>query len=215
MALRVSDLPQAPSSLAKTSNQRRTYTVAEWLNLPIKRPYTELIEGALQKKPAATPNHGRIIYNVRAALTSYVLSNRLGQIDGEMNVLVVGITGENGWIADLAFASKANPLKIGASWEGVPDWVLEVWAGQRNETKRITEKRQRWQSVGVRELWEVILRDGQEIVNVYRLDEQYIYELVPTEGELICSDIIASFCIERSAIFANPPKSRQNDPSLQ
>jgi Uma2 family endonuclease len=203
MALRVTDLPIRPAQPVKPSRQRRTYTVEEWLRMPAERPYTELIGGLIQRMPAGTPNHGRIIYNVRAALTSYILANKLGQVDSEMNVLVEGLTGKNGWIPDLAFASKDNLLKIGENWEGVPDWVLEVWAGKRKETKRIEEKRKCWQQAGVPELWEVILQAGQHIVNVYRLDEQGLYCLVPTEGDRICSIAIAGFCIERSAIFAN------------
>jgi Uma2 family endonuclease len=203
MALRVTDLPPQTAKPVKLPRQRRIYTVEEWLRMPAERPYTELIDGVLHKMPSASYNHSDIIYNIRAALSPYVFAEKLGRVGGEVNVLVEGLTGKNGWIPDLAFASKDNLLKIGENWEGVPDWVLEVWAGKRKETKRIEEKRKCWQQAGVPELWEVILQAGQHIVNVYRLDEQGLYCLVPTEGDRICSIAIVGFCIERSAIFAN------------
>ena len=123
MALSIADLPgqitepQSPST-------GRIYTVEEWLKMPVKRPYTELVEGKLKRMPAGTPNHSRIIYNVRRALDGLVAGHSLGQIDSEVNVIIQGLTKNNGWIPDLAFASKTSRLKIGANWEGVPDWTL-------------------------------------------------------------------------------------------
>ncbi len=202
MALKVSDLPTQPHRPPKPSRHRRHYTVEQWLELP-ERPRTELIGGLIQKMPPPSQNHWRITRNITAGLDSYVLAHKLGTVGGEVGVLINGLTGEDGWVPDLAFASKDNLLKIGKTWVGVPDWVLEVWAGEEKRQSRITEKRKRWQSAGVPELWEITLHKGPQIVNVYRLDESGVYQLRPTVEEKICSQVISGFCIERNAIFAN------------
>ena len=198
MALRVSDLPPPAEHLST----QPTYTVEEWLKMPVKRPYTELVEGKLKRMPAGSQNHWEIISNLSAALKSYVIAHELGRVGGEINVLLEGITSNNGWIPDLAFASKTSRLKIGANWEGVPDWVLEVWAGGEKRSGRIREKRERWQRAGVPELWEIIWRKDRQEVKVYQLIEG-IYQARPTDAETICSEVIEGFCIERAAIFAN------------
>ncbi len=202
MALKVSDLPTQPHRPPKLPRRRRHYTVEQWLELP-ERPRTELIKGVIQKMPSPTQNHWEIVSNITVVLKSHVLTNKIGRLGGEVGVLINGLTGEDGWVPDLAFAAKDNPLKIGKTWVGVPDWVLEVWAGEEKRQSRITEKRKRWQSAGVPELWEVIVHKGQQLVNVYRLDESGAYQLVPTAGEKICSEVINGFCIERAMIFAN------------
>ncbi len=127
----------------------------------------------------------------------------MGQVDSEVNVIIDGMSGANGWISHGAFAANRNPLKVKENWEGVPDWVLEVWAGNEKRANRITEKRLRWQKAGVAELWEVTVGDGQKIIQVYRLDQEGVYQALPIEGELICSEVIAGFCMEQAAIFAN------------
>lgn len=207
MALKVTDLPpkpdKAPVRDKKPGRTRRTYTVAQWLELPRERPYYELVDGVLQKMPSSTPNHGRISFNIRAALLAYMLQKKLGDVDGEVNVIIEGVTGRNGWIPDLVFALKESQVQIRSDWYGVPDWVLEVWAADQQKPKRITEKRHRWQQAGVKELWEVIVEKGKREVKVYRLNEQGVYQIVEQEGEKVCSEVIEGFCIERSAIFAN------------
>ena len=197
MALRATDLPESNKSA------ERTYTVAEWLKMPVRRPYTELVDGKLEKMTAGTPNHGRIIFNLRMALQLYVLTHSLGQVDSEMNVIINGVTERNGWIPDLAFAAKNTSLEISDNWYGIPDWVLEVWAGGEKRSGRISEKRRRWEQAGVPELWEVIWRKDQQIVKIYRLSEGR-YQEMPTDGQAqLCSQVIEGFCMERAAIFAN------------
>lgn len=199
MALRVSD---QPNRINKGPRGKRLYTVAEWLEMEDQPPYHELIDGVIQKMPVGTDNHSQIIFNVRTALAAYVLANQLGRVSSEVNVLIDGITGRNGWILDVVFARKDGNVKLGANWTGRPDWVAEVWAAEKQKPQRITEKRLRWQRAGVPELWEVISGETQ-VVMVYRLDEQGIYQVIPSEGEAICSQVIEGFCTERAAIFAN------------
>ena len=123
MVLKVSGLPQ-PNKPAT----ERTYTVADWLNLP-ERPHLELVEGALQEVPNSTPNHDLIIFNLRMALSLYVMANRLGRVLGEVNVIIEKLAQPNGWIPDALFISNDNPAKISSNVTGIPDWVLEVWVG--------------------------------------------------------------------------------------
>ncbi len=202
MALKVSDLPTQSYRPPKSLRHRRYYTLEEWLKLP-EHPRTELIGGLIQRMPPPDHNHEEIIFNVGAAMRSFVISKQVGRVGGAVAILINSLTGKDGWVPDLAFAAKDNPLKIGATWIGVPDWVLEVWAGKKYRKSRIIEKRERWQSAGVPELWEVVLHKGQQIVNVYRLDKAGLYQIVPTVGEKICSEVISGFCIERAALFAN------------
>ncbi len=207
MALRTEDMPAIAEKLdkledkPKSKSSKRTYTVAEWLQLP-EQPHNELFDGVVKRMPNSTHNHDRIIRNIDKKLDDYVLSKQIGTVGGQVNVIIDGITGANGWIPDAAFVGKDNPLEISDNWYGRPDWVLEVWAANKQKPARIKEKRLRWQSAGVPELWEIITGEEQ-IVNVYRLDENNIYQLVAQQGETTCSEIIEGFCIERSVIFAN------------
>src|SRR5689334_21903270 len=153
MALRISD---QPNKLNRGPRNKRLYTVAEWLEMEDEPPYQELIDGVLQKMPVGTDDHSQIIFNVRVGLSEYVKSKQLGRVSSEINVLIEGVTGRNGWIPDVVFASKDGNVKLGANWIGRPDWVMEVWAAEKQKPQRITEKRLRWQRAGVPELWEVI-----------------------------------------------------------
>ncbi len=202
MVLKLTDRPTTPNlELPLPNRPRRVYSVVEWLQLP-ERPRTELIGGLLKKMSPPTQNHWRIIRNITAALDPYVLSHDLGTVGGEIAVLVDGLTGKDGWIPDLAFAAKANPLKIGATWNGRPDWVLEVWAGTRKETKRINDKRLAWARAGIPELWEVIFYKGQQTIRVYQLNQHGEYLLVSNPTDLICSEVILGFCMTQAEIFA-------------
>ncbi len=201
MALKLTDLPRPPIIANKPLRRRRLYRVAEWLKLP-EHPKTELIGGLIQRMPPPNYNHEEIILNIAELLRPFVRANQAGRVTTTAT-LPDGLEGEDGWIPDLMFVSNNNALKIGDYVNGLPDWVLEVWAGKKNRPGRIKEKRERWQQAGVPEMWEVILHDGQTLVNVYRLDENQIYQIVPQTDDKICSEVIAGFCIERAAIFAN------------
>ncbi len=199
MALRTTDLPQI------TKPRKKLYTVEEWLKLDEEPPYSELVDGVRVRMPNSTHNHWQIIFNVVSTLNPYVSAQNLGRVGGEVNVIIEGITGANGWIPDAVFASKDNSIEIKANWLGRPDWVLEVWAATAQKPARITEKRLRWQRAAVPELWEIIIGKNEQIVKVYNLDEQNVYRetQIKLNDEKVCSQVITGFCITRSEIFAN------------
>ncbi len=67
MALGISNLPKSADTVTKKAaapkiaRPRPRYRVAEWLETPTNRPFTELIEVVIQRMPNSLVSHSRII----------------------------------------------------------------------------------------------------------------------------------------------------------
>jgi Uma2 family endonuclease len=184
------------------------FTPDEFLRWVDERPASdanryELLRGRIVMSPPARWPHGRCAARLVAALEVFVRPRGLGIVlDGSTGLaLPSGDTVE----PDVSFVSAARlaagPTPVdGELLRIVPDLVIEILSPS-TRARDLGEKRELYESNGVREYWVVDSRE--RTVRVFRRGRQgFATERVVAEGSLE-SDLIPGLSISLADVFTD------------
>ncbi len=183
-----------------TIDFNRTYTNAEFEDLPSFDGKLELIEGKLVIKMAGD-RHGRIINRLNRKIAFFDPEENLG-IAWSDTSFDMGI----GWIPapDLGFIVAARvPPESEKSVQVIPDLAVEVWSPSDLDSQSLREaamtKIRKYQEVGVRLIWAINPR--QKMVLVYRPGQAEPIKILHINDQLDGEEIIPGFVMPVKALF--------------
>lgn len=179
-------------------------TVRDFLQMQFEgedEAYYELINGEIVKKAAPTPLHQEISQNLNFLMSGFVRSRKLGKIFAAPTD--VFLDNYNHVMPDLLFIRHENAgiIDYKNGIVGVPDLVVEILSPGTAMIDRI-EKRNAYQTAGVREYW--LIDPNNRAVEVYenRAGSFEPFSYAEISGR-VQSNVLPGFEVEIGEIFPN------------
>lgn len=177
------------------------YTYEDLTNIDDKNRY-EIFDGELYMMSAPTVKHQVIAGEIFVQFNNFFNGKKCRPFISPVDVLLDGKGKNSKNVVQPDVLVVCEPNKIKDQIDGVPDLVVEV---QSQSTARydIINKLELYQKYGVREYWQVNIRDG--LVYVHVLDNKKLYTLkkVYRIEEKIKSDIFTGLEISLESAFDN------------
>ena len=159
----------------------------------------ELVRGELIMMSPAGFEHGRIVANITAPLTSFVRQNELGVVTGAETGFLISRDPDTVRAPDVGFvrAERVPPTPTRGFFQGPPDLAVEVLSPD-DRASRVLAKVHDWLASGCRAVW--VVDPEAHTVSVYRSrDESVVWDV---SDELTGDDIVPEFRLAVAEIFA-------------
>ncbi len=185
-------------SASTYGQQKRKFTIQDYLNLPDDGKLYQLIEGELVMSPSPTPLHQLISSNLEAILREFVKSRRLGQVFHAP--LDVVLSKHNVFQPDILFISRDRlSIITEQNIQGAPDLVIEILSPGSFYYDWL-DKKAVYERYGVKEYW--LVDPLKHWVEVYALREGqfHLHQKCEQSGNLT-SALLPEFSVSLSAIF--------------
>ena len=190
------------SSLAY-QKKNKIYTYQDYLELPDDRNRYEILQGELIMSPAPVTIHQKISMILINFLFNYTSKKHMGSVfHAPYDVILSDI---NILQPDVIFVSNANKKIITEkNIQGAPDLVIEILS-LATAYHDLIEKKEIYQSAGVKEYW--IVDPKMQWIEVYVLEEgkYHLFQRAEKSGT-VQSKILAGFEIPLAKIFEQEEK---------
>ncbi|HEX2913135.1 MAG TPA: Uma2 family endonuclease [Chloroflexia bacterium] len=172
----------------------RTYTVAEFIDLPEYNERYELIDGRLVEKPVAKFEHGLIADIINKKLWIFDPEEKLVKMLQEVSIY---ITSDYAPAPDLSFwvASRVPARNVPIAPR--PDLAIEIQSPDQS-LKSLTDKAKRYIQAGVSVVW--IIQPNKEIAAVFKQGLEKPLTVQP-DGVLDAEEVIPGFKVGLKTLF--------------
>jgi len=159
----------------------------------------ELVRGELIMMSPSGFEHGRIIANVTAPLTSFVRQNDLGVVTGAESGFLIARDPDTVRAPDVGFVRAervpATPTK--GFFQGPPDLAVEVLSPD-DRAGQVLAKVHDWLAAGCRAVW--LVDPEARTVSVCRSGAEMVVLII--SDELTGDDVVPEFRLAVAEIFA-------------
>lgn len=181
-------------------NLARTYTSAEFEELPDAGQHYELIRGKLSKMPPTGDEHGRIGKKLLKWLLFHDPEEKLGQVWFTTGFV---LDKDNTLEPDLMFVAASRVPKLSKkALDIIPDLVVEVWSPSdlrsQKERDNALAKIKIYQNAGVKLIWSIF--PDNQTVQVY--EGKAGPKTLSATDTLGGGEIIPGFNIKISELFS-------------
>jgi Uma2 family endonuclease len=159
----------------------------------------EIIRNQLFVIPSPAVNHQQISNELSFEITSFVKSNKLGQVI--CAPMDVKFDDDNVLQPDIIFIAVSRYAVIGEQCiEGAPDLVVEIWS-PGNKKKERESKHRLYEEKGVTEYWAIYLKQRKITVEVLDENGKYVLFSEAKKKGKISSKILKGFEVAIESIF--------------
>jgi len=172
-------------------------TVKDYEALPEGSPY-QLIEGELVMSPAPAPDHQRTSIRLSTKLFNLLSKNKKGEV--LYSPVDVYLDEENAYQPDIVVILKDGKAEVTERGvEGPPDIVIEILSPS-TAYYDLTEKKEVYERVGVREYW--IVDPKRKAIEVYKNTEKgfELYSKAKGTGK-VKSFVLPEFEVDLKEVF--------------
>jgi Uma2 family endonuclease len=187
--------------IARTATARQ-HTLADYETLPEGAPF-QLIGGRLVMSPAPKLFHQNATLRMVRRIVEFLDDNDIGVVF--IAPIDVYLSSANAYQPDLVFIAEGNLDIIGeANIQGVPDLVVEVLSS--NASYDLGEKRDVYESCGVREYW--IVDPERKSIDVLenvqgKLGNEFrVYSRARQGTGSVESKVLTGFTLDAAYVFA-------------
>lgn len=175
----------------------KTYTVAEFMDLPDYGNRYELVEGKVVEMPGPSYSHGQVIMKLSGFLQSYLTNNPVGKA---FSGTAFALNPKNAPVPDVAFvvADRATVEDQFDAFPGIPDLAVEVLS-RTDRVFDVDEKVERYLQAGVRLVW--VINPRKQIIEVYHPATGLIPQIVSVSQELDGEELLPGIKIAVKALF--------------
>ncbi len=186
-----------PAPVAELFPPQGQWTEEDYFALPDSNRRIELSEGRLIMPPHPTRSHQVAVEELYVRLRTFVQERDLGEV--HIAPLPVRLWPGKIREPDIFFIAKEHRDRLGESYCGVPDLVVEVTSPGTRRVDR-GEKLYEYAKAGVAEYW--IVDPDERTVEVYTLRDG-VYEPLDKfrEGETARSELLPGFEVEVEEVF--------------
>ncbi len=194
---------QARETATPYQPSKKTYTYADYVQLPDDGMRYEIIEGELFITPAPTPIHQRIIRKLLVKLDNFVEKSRCGE------VLMLQST----WYSmkkdivqpDIIFIAREKFSNITEkNIQGAPELIIEILS-PGTAYNELVNKKDLYAKFDVNEYW--IVDPHKQWIEIYTLtDKEYTLHQRAVKSGKVSSVVLNGFQIFLKDIFSYPSK---------
>ena len=180
--------------------KHRPLTVHDYMQLPVDRKKTELIEGDLFMSPSPKRFHQDILIRLSSIIWDYLRKNPIGKVYAAP--FDVTLTDLNVFQPDVCYFSKSRYTSLteqGA--DGAPDLVIEILS-PGSEKHDLGVKKEIYTRTGVEEFWSV--DPVKRTITVYQLSENSTAPRATLGiGKILTTPLLPGLKIKVRDVFAD------------